>query len=227
MRDIIFAMLLKIRRADMRKMFLILCLLLIASVNTAYAGIDLGVSIGDEGIRSFYLSVGDYYRVPEREVIIVRERRIPDEEIPVVFFMARKARVAPAAIIDLRLSGLSWMDITIRYGLSPEIFYVPVEVAKIGPPYGKAYGYYKNKPKKEWKKMKFSDADIVDLVNLRFISEHYKYPPEQVIRMRSEGKKFIVINDSVIKEKKGGKGKAKDNGDSDKGKHGKGKGKDK
>lgn len=209
----------------MRKIFLILCLLLIASVNTAYAGLDLGVSIGDEGIRGFYLSVGDYYRVPEREVIVVRERRIPDEEIPVVFFLASRARVAPAAIIDLRLSGRSWMDITIRYGLSPEIFYVPVDIAKIGPPYGKAYGYYKNKPKKEWKKMKFSDSDIVDLVNLRFISEHYKYPPEQVIKMRSEGKKFIVINDYVKKEKKGGKGKS--NGNSGKQGHEKGKGKNK
>jgi hypothetical protein len=46
----------------------------------AEAGAELGISIGEEGqegLSSFYLSVGDYYRVPQREVIIIRERGIP------------------------------------------------------------------------------------------------------------------------------------------------------
>ncbi|MBI4685615.1 MAG: hypothetical protein HY755_10495 [Nitrospirae bacterium] len=209
----------------MRIVFLLLSLLCVSWVSTAYAGFDLGISVGDEGIRGFHLAIGDYYRVPEREVLVVRERRIPDEEIPVVFFLASRARVAPSTIIDLRLSGRSWLDITLHYGLSPEIFYIPVDIKKMGPPYGKAYGYYKNKPKKEWKKMKFSDGDVVDLVNLKFISEHYKYSPEKVIQMRGEGKKFVSINDTAYKEKHGSKEKSKEKFDADKEKHGKGRGK--
>lgn len=190
--------------------FLLLSLILFPGVNTADAGFDLGVSVGDEGVKSFYLAVGDYYRVPQREVMMIRERHIDDEEIPVVLFLASRIRVAPATIIDLRLAGKSWMDISLRFGLSPEIFYIPVDAAKIGPPYGKAYGYYKTKPKKEWKHMKFSDADVVDLVNLRFVSEHYKYPPEEVIKMRGKGKKFTAINNDIEKEKKGRKEKIKE-----------------
>ena len=49
---------------------------------------NLGVSIGNEGVNGFHFSVGEYYRVPEREVVVVRKRGIPDEELPVVFLLA-------------------------------------------------------------------------------------------------------------------------------------------
>jgi hypothetical protein len=129
--------------------FLTLIVLSLGSlIPQAKASVDIGVYIGDEGLRGFYLSVGDYYRVPEREVVIIRERGMSYEEMPVVFFIAGRAHVAPGVIVDLRLRGMSWMDITFRYGLSPEIYYVPLRVTP-GPPYGKAYGYYKKWPEKE------------------------------------------------------------------------------
>lgn len=180
--------------------FLTLIVLSLGSlIPQAKASVDIGVSIGDEGLKGFYLAVGDYYRVPQREVIIIKERGIPYEEMPVVLFIAGRARVAPEIIVDLRLRGMSWMDITLRFGLTPEIYYVPV---RVGPPYGKAYGYYMNKPKKKWKKIVFKDSDIINLVNLKFTSEHYKYSPKEVIKMREKGKNFVVINDEIKKGKK-------------------------
>jgi hypothetical protein len=192
----------------MHILFIILALIIFSPMGRAEASVDLGVSIGEEGLRGFYLAVGDYYRVPEREVVIVRDRHIPDEEIPVVFFLAQKAHVRPSAIMDLRLAGKPWLDISLHFGLGPEIFYVPVrETVVVGPPYGKAYGYYKKKPKKQWRTIDLSDADVVNLVNLRFVSDHYKYGPEKVMKLREGGKSFVAINDEVVKEKKGGKEK--------------------
>jgi len=192
------------------------------AITQARAGMDLGISIGEEGVRSFYLSVGDYYRVPQREVIIIRERGIPYEEMPVVLFLAGRAHVAPGVIVDLRLRGMSWMDITFQYGLSPKIYYVPLRTAP-GPPYGNAYGYYKKWPRKEWKKVRLGDDDVVNLVNLKFASEHYGYSPEEVIKMRSGGRNFVEINEEIKKEKgKGGKWKEepkiKEKGEKQKGK---------
>jgi hypothetical protein len=178
-----------------------------------------GVSIGEEGLRSFTFAVGDYFRVPEREVIHIRERRIPDEEIPAVLFIAARARVAPSVVIDLRLGGRSWMDITLHFKLNPEIYYVPVEGEVKGPPYGKAYGYYKNKSRKDWGKIVLSNPEIVNLVNLRFISEYHRFPPEEVIRLRADGKNFVVINDEVQKRKekeKDLKGKEKESREKEK-----------
>ena len=177
----------------------------------------VGLSGGSEGITGFNISVGNYYRVPEREVLIVRDRGVHQEELPVVFFLSQRARVAPGAIVDLRLGGMSWMDITIKFGLSPDIYYVPVKSVKGGPPYGNAYGYYKKHPKKEWKKMKFQDEDIVNQVNLKFISEHHKYTPEQVMKYRSEGRNFVDI-DRDVRERKQSKKKDKDRKDDNKNK---------
>ena len=169
-----------------------------------------GLSGGNEGITGFNLSVGNYYRVPEREVLFVRDRGIHQEELPVVFFLAQRANVAPGAIVDLRLRGMNWMDITLHFGLQPDIYYVPVRVVgKQGPPYGNAYGYYKKHPKREWKKIRFKDDEIVNQVNLKFISEHYGYDPAQVMKHRSEGRRFTEI-DRDVREQREGKKKDKD-----------------
>ena len=208
----------------MRKVIVLLVLIaatLCSAIPQARAGVEFGISVGEEGLRSFNLSVGDYYRVPQREVVVIRERGIPYEEMPVVLFLAGRAHVAPGVIVDLRLRGMSWMDITFQYGLSPEIYYVPLRVAP-GPPYGRAYGHYKKWPRNEWKKVRLGDDDVVNLVNLKFASEHYGRSPEEVIKMRSGGRNFVEINEEI----KSGKGqKVKEKGEKHRGK-GKGKFKD-
>jgi len=174
------------------------------------AALEMGMSIGEEGVRSFYFAVGDYYRVPGPTVIAVSKRNIRQEELPVVFFIAQRARVAPSVILDLRSRGQTWWDISIRYGIGPEVYYVPVTAVNIGPPYGKAYGYYKRKPKHKWKEIRLADPDIINLVNLRFISEYHGLSPEYVIQMRSGGADFKTIHVKAEKEKKGkGNGKEK------------------
>ena len=144
-------------------------------------------------VGNFSFAVGNYYRVPEREVIVIRERRVPDRDIPVVLFLAERARVAPATIVDMRLSGKKWMDIVVRFGLSPEEFYVPVAIQP-GPPYGKAYGHYKRKKHDQWRTIVLDDDDIVNFVNLRFLSDYYHRPAEEVVRLRGGGADFVAIH---------------------------------
>jgi hypothetical protein len=75
-----------------------------------------------------------------------------------------------------------------------------------------------------------ADEDVVNLVNLRFISDYHRVAPEMVMDMRSQGGRFVVINEDVRRGKEGhhdeddDKGKDKHN-EGGKGK-GKGKGKD-
>ena len=167
------------------------------------AGLDFGISIDDDGVKGFYLAIGDHYKVAEKEVVIIKKRQVPDEELPVVFFIARRAGVNPDVIVKLRLGGQSWMQIAWHFGLDADAFYVPIE-GNPGPPYGKAYGHFKNKKKSEWRKIRLADVEIVNFVNLRFASEHYGYSPNEVIKLRSGGKKFVDIH-KHIKAKKAGK----------------------
>lgn len=208
----------------MRAKFLLLASLLMLTPVHAESRLDIGGTLVDGNLRNFYVAIGEYYRMPEREVVIIRERRIPDYEVPVVLHIAERAHVEPGMIIDMRLRGRSWMDITLHFGLGPDIYYVPVRKV-YGPPYGHAYGHYKNKQRDEWKHVRLDDDDVVNLVNLRFISDRYKYAPEDVMRMRSGGKNFVVINEEIRKGKKEKKYRDDDRGyGKDKGKNDKNKG---
>jgi len=161
-------------------------------------GVDLGLSVDQDGIRAFRLAVGDHFRVAYRDVVSARKRNIVDDELPVVYFIARQADVSPGVVINMRLKGESWMQIAFNYGLDASYFHVPVK-HKPGPPYGKAYGHFKGKKRSQWRQIRLTDAEIVNLVNLRFISEHYGYAPEEVMKMREKGKDFVIINGQIKK----------------------------
>ncbi len=172
----------------------------------AYAQTPISVSahIGD-----FHVAVANYYHVPEREVIVIRERRIPDDEIPVALFIARHAGVPWGRVVDMRLRGDSWWDISVRLGVSPDVYYVPVAVVS-GPPYGRALGHYKKKHRKEWRTIVLTDADVVNLVELRFLSEHYRVAPERIIELRGSNRDFVAIHAHVRSSKdRGGDGHGK------------------
>jgi hypothetical protein len=212
------------REDIMKKMLVpIIGLALMAGLVPAAAGqVDVGISVGAGGVRGFYLSIGSYFRIPEAEVLALRDRyRVRDEELPVVFFLAARTHVLPSVIVNLRVRGLSWLDIAFRYNLTADIFFVPVRVDKIGPPYGNAYGHFRRyRARREWGRMVLSDREVVDLVNLRFISEYHRIAPETVMEMRGRGEAFVAINDEVVKkhgqpgkEPRGQPGKEKPGGD--------------
>lgn len=179
---------------------LLVCFLAVSAPSLAETQWNVGVSGGSEGIEGFHVSVGEYYHVPAREVVVIHDRGIHEEELPVVFFLSRRAHVSPEAIVRLRLRGMNWMDITLHFGLSPEVYYVPV---RYGPPYGHAYGHYKKHPKGGWGRHDLRDVDIVNQVNLRFISDHHGYAPEQVMKYRNQGRSFTVIDRDVRYERQG------------------------
>ncbi len=176
-------------------------LLLLAGVAGAAGGVN-AARPRDGTIHSFYSALRNYYRVPEMEIAGFRESGISYEELPVVFFIAERARTEIQRVIDLRLANRTWTEIAFRFGLTPDIFYVPLATAPTGAPYSRPYGRYNSRPKREWKTVSLTDRDVVNLVNLKFITENYGTPSEQVIRMRSEGKTFLEINEEIMKGSK-------------------------
>lgn len=191
----------------MRKLFaatMILGFMLLPATQICRAEVTIGATIGDEGLKEFHLAIGKQYNYPEKEVVTIRDKHIPEEELPVVFFLARRAQVSPMTIVKLRLKGQSWIDISLHYGLSPDIFFVPVQVDP-GPPYGRAYGHYRDRDKHHWKTVRLEDGDIVNLVNLRFMADRYDCSPDEIINRRGQGLDFIKIHGEVkgMKDHKG------------------------
>jgi hypothetical protein len=156
---------------------------------------DIGISGSDRGISGFSLSIGDYYRVPAQEIIVI-ERSIPENETSVVYFLARHSHKTPHYITNLRLRGMSWWDISLHLGLNPSTLYVVDTHRHSGPPYGKAYGY-----QKEGKHHRLSDLDIVELVNVRFLSSYHGISVDDVIDRRREGQQYMHIDDEFRMKK--------------------------
>lgn len=181
-------------------------LLLAFGSMTTQAEVSVGLSIDKEGIKSFHLSIGEHYHVEEQEIVVLREKKIHDEELAVLFYLADRAGVSHLKVLQLRLKRYSWMAITHRLGLTAEIFYLSLK-SDPGPPYGKAWGQLKkgkeNKKnrKKAWAEVSLSDFEIINFVNLRFLSEKYGYAPEDVIRLRYQQDSFISINSKIKKAK--------------------------
>ncbi|MFZ5980160.1 MAG: hypothetical protein ACOYVF_05965 [Candidatus Zixiibacteriota bacterium] len=184
----------------MRKILTPLLLAVFLFIPAYATDVNLGVSLDNDGLKGFYLAIGEHYQALDKEIVAAKKSNIPNEDMPVIFFLARRANTTPEVIIKLRLDGKSWMDITGQFGLTAEIFYVPLKEVS-GPPYGNAYGHFKHRNRKEWKEIRLTDPDIVNFVNLKFISEHYGCTPDEVVKMREKGSSFISINSEVKKNK--------------------------
>ena len=141
----------------------------------ATAGVELGISISD-GQNSFYLSISERYQVPQERVVLVKKQTIPDEELPVLFFIANRASVDSDLLLKLRLGGMSWLEIGRKYNVGPADYYVDL-AGNPGPPYGKAHGHFKKKNRKQWHTISLSDTEIINFVNLKFMSEHFGCSP--------------------------------------------------
>jgi len=187
----------------------------------SHAGVNVNVNLGGSESANYYRSIARYNNVSDDDVYFVRKKGVADEELPVIFYLASLAGVAPSIVADeYRRPGITLNDLTRIFGLYPDIYHYPIKFKVDGPPYGKAYGYYRNKPKKEWKNIKLSNTDIINLVNLRFISESNGVDPEDIIKGRKAGKDFISIDYDIAKSK--GKSQAGNKQDFDKPKPGKG-----
>lgn len=165
----------------------------VALPRAAGAEVSLGVSVGDDGLESFHLAISERYRVPRATVAAVRARRIPDDDLPIVFSIAERARCTPEAIVELRLGGKSWMDIGLHFGLTAAAFYVEVE-GDHRPPYGRALGHFKNRDRARWGEIRLSDEDIACLVQLQFLSERHKCSALDVIRARERGEGLVALH---------------------------------
>ena len=71
---------------------------------------DVGTEVRDATV-DYWDSISDYFRNSRRAIMAIRDKGIPDEEIPAVLHIARNSKASPNQIIDARKGGKSWVDI--------------------------------------------------------------------------------------------------------------------
>jgi hypothetical protein len=91
---------------------------------------------------------------------------------------------------------MSWWDISLRLGLDPHTLYVVDTNRHSGPPYGRAYGYHDS-----GRNYRLQDREIVELVNVRFLSNYYHVSPDEIIDRRNRGQHYMHIDDDYRAQK--------------------------
>jgi hypothetical protein len=71
---------------------------------------DTGTGVKDAAV-DYYDSISDHFRNSRRAVLAIRDKGIPDEEIPAVLYIARNSSASPNQVIDARKAGKAWGDL--------------------------------------------------------------------------------------------------------------------
>jgi len=150
--------------------------------------------------------MGEFFHVPVPTVKkLENDIPFPDLNLPVALFIAQQGRVSVSLLVTWRREGQSWLQIANRLKLSPALFFLPIPEGRVGPPYGRAYGYYWRHKKDKKVSILLSDQEIADLIHLRIASSYFGLPPSQIIALRAGGKRFSQIYGQEYRKRHGGK----------------------
>lgn len=163
-------------------------LTLTAAGGLTMAGVSYDVTVGldlSDDTRVFLNVTNDHFAPPEREAtVLVRRCAHPQDDYPVILFLSHAAGVPAGKVLDLRLQGMSWADVMFRLRIGPDVLFARID-GDPGPPYGKAWGHYKNHRKGA--RIAMTDGDIIGLTKLQIAARYYGLSPKTILSERGKG----------------------------------------
>ena len=162
----------------------------------AFYDVTLDLGLGDD--QRIFLNVTNDYFAPPAAVAMALVQRCPSpvDDYPVVLLLARSSKRSPDEILRLRLDYLSWSDIMFRLNISPAVLFTGID-RDPGPPYGKAWGYWKKHPRE---RLVIRDRDLVGLAKLQVAAGRHRVSPYTLIAERNKG---VTIEHYVAERNRG------------------------
>ncbi len=151
-------------------------------------------SVSNDNQYFLHLAVGNYgYPRTVIEPVLPRLHYV-EADLPVVLFLARTSGRPIAFIVSLREGGASWSVIFTRCGVAYDVLFADIS-RDPGPPYGKAWGHWKKNPKR----LRLSDKEIVGLVQIQTAHRVTRASVFDIARASGQGKSVAVF----VSDKKG------------------------
>ena len=190
----------------------------------AAAGVDIDLSAAvrvSDDVDLFFGISSRYFDRDPRVVQAWGARYGDPDDLSVALFIHRHSGEPLDRIHFLRRSGMSWWDISVRFGMPVDVWFVPVH-RDPGPPYGKAYGHWKKHKHHPHHAVALTDVDLRNLVVVRMVHEYYNVPVDVAMEWRASGKNVQTLmtteyhkrhkghDKSVAKNKDAGGHKSKD-----------------
>lgn len=143
----------------------------------------------------------DTWGVPIRDANrLAVDARITPDDFAVAAFLSSHAGVGVEAVWRSRSAGASWFDVALNFG-------VPMDTVVLrpgrdyGPPYGKAWGYWKNHPKRGDKTFRLDDNDMIRMVEVHTLCRSTGKSVDDVIQGLQGGESFTKWASKVSREK--------------------------
>jgi hypothetical protein len=162
--------------------FFVLLLSGSASLAATYFDVTVGLRVNEDS--RIFLNVANETWRPSGPTTIIRQCADPEDDFPVIAFLAYHSHRSPASILRLRRAGYDWSEIFYRLDVSPRVLFVGID-RDPGPPYGKAWGYWRRQGDSSYgnsyygrtsygrTRFSLSDRDVVDLVKIQTTARHF------------------------------------------------------
>jgi hypothetical protein len=111
-----------------------------------------------------------------------------ETDLPVVLFLAQVSHRPVDFIVAQRTRGMSWSAVFGACSVPYSVLFTGID-RDPGPPYGRAWGYWKKNPKTA----RFSDQQIAGLVQIQFGSRWAGQSPYELARARGQGRPVAVM----------------------------------
>ena len=148
-----------------------------------------GTASSDES--AFLRAVAEHFGTPRSEVQVLSRWSLSTKEIPVVLRLAKRAGVSPDVVVAQRRRGVGWMEIARGYSVHAGDFHVPIDGS--AGLLNAAYERFNARPASEWRDISLADAEVVGLVNLRFLSRALDVRPGQVVEAMGDDNDIVGV----------------------------------
>ncbi len=207
-----------------------LSIALISLGGLATAGVNFDVGVlwqpqWDDDVQVYLHASNVSYPAPRAHVQeVFSQMTAPDQDYPVLAFIAHRVGVDIRMVWSYRQSRHSWSEVMAHFGVKPNALFVHELPRDPGPPYGKAWGHWRKRGNK-MKTRHLSDDDVRFWVGIRTVSDYSGMSPTATWERHEDGERYQHVAGVHYRASKAGQNARNDAGK--KSSHGKGHGKDK
>jgi len=147
----------------------------------------------------FFLNVTNRYYGSSRQAVGVLNRCAdPSDDFPVVMFMAQASGRRADAVLSMRSKNMPWSDVMARIQVPSDRLFAGLD-RDPGPPYGRAWGHWKQNRGRGEKpaQVVLDDRAVQELVRLQIASWALRVNPYTIVSERQRGMtvdRFVVIH---------------------------------
>lgn len=186
----------------------VVCLLVVAGLQARLPIPDFGQppNWADNVQVSLHLSL-DAWKLPVGDANrFAAEPRVTADDFMVAAFLCNRSGKSLQAVWELRRTGLPWSQVAVRLGVPWDVIVVQPG-RDYGPPYGKAWGYWRNhghgKGHPQQQAFVLSDPEFVAMARVHTLCQATGRPPDEIIVGLQGGREYHAWCGEVYREKHG------------------------